>query len=55
MKKRKIRRLEKLTNEKFNKDIIPDCYIETENKENKEKNEDKENKESENINKSFNS
>lgn len=55
LKKRKIRRLEKLTNEKFNKDIVPDCYIETENKENKEKNEDKENKESENINKSFSS
>ena len=30
MKKRKIKRLEKLTNEKYNKVIIPDCYEEIE-------------------------
>lgn len=33
LKKRKIRRLEKLTNEKLNKDIVPDCYVETKPKE----------------------
>ena len=32
LKKRKIRRLEKLTNEKFNKDIVPDCYVEIKEK-----------------------
>lgn len=30
LKKRKIKRLEKLTNEKYNKVIIPDCYEEME-------------------------
>jgi hypothetical protein len=28
LKKRKIKRLEKLTNEKFNKEVVPDCYVE---------------------------
>ncbi len=27
LKKRKIKRLEKLTNEKFNKEVVPDCYV----------------------------
>ena len=52
LKKRKIKRLEKLTNEKFNKDIVPDCYIETENK---EKLDEEKEKEEEINNKSFNS
>lgn len=30
LRKRKIKRLEKLTNEKYNKVIIPDCYEEIE-------------------------
>ena len=30
LKRRKIKRLEKLTNEKYNKVIIPDCYEEIE-------------------------
>ena len=28
LRKRKIKRLEKLTNEKYNKEVVPDCYIE---------------------------
>ena len=28
LRKRKIKRLEKLTNEKYKKELVPDCYIE---------------------------